>query len=111
MRFRISMLQLETLDDAAAAKHEHLHDRASGAALDAENVAMVETGRRHLLLALADRVDRADGIAQLRGFFVALAARRLRHPLAQLTGELVVAALEEQSGVGDGDGVAFLRAD
>ena len=57
---------------------EHLHDRALGAELHAEHIAIAELRRRHLLLPLAHRLHRAHRIAQLRRLFEPLVLRRPR---------------------------------
>ena len=104
--------EFDALDHPAAADDEHLHHRAAGADLDAEHVAIAELRRRHLLLLpLAHRLHGAHRVAQLRRFLEALVRRRLEHARLQLIGELVVAAFEEQAGVGHRHGVALFAAD
>ena len=63
--------------------------------------------RRHLLLALTQRIDCADRVAQLGGLFEALVAGRLGHPPPQILDELVVAPFEEQPRVAHRRRVAF----
>ena len=65
--------ELDALDDAPAADLEHLDDDAGRAELQAEDVAMPELGGRHLLLAVVQRLHRAQRVAQLRRLLEALA--------------------------------------
>ncbi len=103
--------ELDALDDAAVPDLEHLHGGAGGSDLQAERVAVAELGAGHLLLARPERVDRADRIAQLRGLLEPLGRRGIAHPVAEGRDELVVAALEKQLRVLDGDAVLLGRAD
>ena len=88
--------EFDAFDDASAAHLEDLHHRAGRSHLHAEDVAIAELGRRHLLLALVERLHRAHRVAQLRRLLESLALGRLRHARLQVFGELVVAALEKQ---------------
>ena len=103
--------ELDALDDAAAADNEHLNDGAARAHLHAEDIAIAELHRRHLLRALLHRFDGAHCIAQLRRLFVSLFRRGAQHAIFQLIGKLLVAPLEKQFGVVDGDGVTLRTAD
>ncbi len=108
--FRIAGLQLEAIDHTSAAKEKHLHDGAFGPELHAKDIAIVETRGRQFLLSLAHRRYRANGIAQLRRFLVALSAGRRAHPLLQLARQLLVPSFEKEPRVRDRQGVALVRA-
>ncbi len=103
--------ELDALDHAAVPDLEHLDGRAGGSDLQAERVAVAELGAGHLLLARPERVDRADRISQLRGLLEPLGRRGIAHPVAEGRDELVVAALEKQLRVLDGDAVILGRTD
>ena len=70
--------ELDAFDHPAAAHLEDLHHRAGRPELQAERVAVAELRARHLLLAGAQRLDRLQRVAQLRGLFEALLGRPLR---------------------------------
>ena len=93
---RVFRPELDALDDAPAADLEYLDDDAAGAELEAEDVAMAERRRRHLLLPIVEGLHRPHRVARLRGFLEALTGRRIEHPAAQRLDQLVVPALEEQ---------------
>ena len=75
---------------------EHLHDRAARPELDAERVAIAEARRRHLLLPIAQRLDGADGVAQVRRLLVALLVGGRAHRALEVVDQLVGASLEQQ---------------
>ncbi len=103
--------QLDALDDPAAADLKDLDRSTTRADLQAEHVAVAQSGGRHLLLAIAERLHGAHRIAQLRGLLEALAVRRLRHAVAERLDELVVAPLEQEPCAGHRHAVALLGAD
>ena len=69
----------------------------AGPELEAEHVAMAELGRRHLLLAVVQRLHRAQRVAQLRRLLEPLAVGRVEHPRrCSVFDQLVVPPFEEQ---------------
>ena len=78
-----SVPELDALDDPAAAHLEHLDDDAGRSELHAEHVAVAELGRRHLLLAVVQRLHGAHRVAQLRRLLEPLAFGRVDHPRPQ----------------------------
>ena len=58
-------------------------DAPAGPSFEPERVAVAELGARHLLLPRAERLDRADRVAQLRRLLEALGVGRLLHAIAQ----------------------------
>ena len=103
--------QLDPIDDAAVPHLEDLDDGARRADLEAERVAVAQRRRLHLLLAVAQRLDRADRVAQVRRALELLVARRLDHLRAQALDELVLLAFEQQPRLVDGVAVLLDRAD
>ena len=83
----------------------------AGPEFQAECVPVAELGARHLLLPRAQRLDRPDGVTNLRRLLVALLERRVGHALAQRAHELVVAPFEKELRVLDGHLVFVFRAD
>ena len=72
---------LDPLDHPPAADLEDLNHRATRSELEAEHVAMPLLHRRHFLLAILQRLDGADRIAQLRRFFGSSAGKARHAPL------------------------------
>ena len=66
---------------------------------------MPERGRRHLLLAIVQRLHGPHRVAQLRGFLEALASRGVEHARVQRLDELVVLPFQKQLGELDGAGI------
>ncbi len=87
--------QLDPFDNAAAANLEDLHDGTRRSELQTEGIAVPHFCRRHFLLARAQRLDRADGVAKLRGLLEPLRERGLGHAVTQPHHQLVAAPLEE----------------
>ena len=62
----------------------------AGPELQTEHVAVAQLGGRHLLLAIVQRLHRAQRVAQLRRFLEALALGGAEHARPQRLDELVV---------------------
>ena len=103
--------ELHALDDAAAAHLEDLNRAAAWPDLQAEHVAIAEPGTRHLLLPIAQRLDRPQRITQLRRLLEPLLVRGRLHPIPQTLDQLVVPSFEQQPRVGDGHAVLLFGAD
>ena len=71
--------ELDPFDDLAAADLEDLHDRAGGSDPETERIAIAEARPRHFLLALLERLNRAQRVAELRRLLVAFLDGRLGH--------------------------------
>ena len=84
-----------------AAHLKNLDDGTRGAELHTERVAVAERGRGHLLLARAERLDRAEGVARLRRTLELFVGGRLVHPPPEIDLQLVGPSLEEEFRVGD----------
>ena len=76
---------------------EHHHDGAGGAGFQAERIAVAEARRGHLLLAITQRLDRADRVTQLRGLLKAFLAGGVEHVDAQALGQLILLTVHQQA--------------
>ena len=88
--------QLDPFDDPPAPHLEHLDDRAGRPDLDAEGVAVAQAHRRHLLLAVPQRLYRRDRVAGLGRLLVPQTVGGLQHPPFQIGDQLLVPALQEE---------------
>ena len=89
--------QLDALDDPPGAHLKHLDDRAGRADLHTERIPVAQPRGGHLLLPVAQRLDRADRVATLGRFLIPLGRRRLGHAGLQVGHELVVAPVQKES--------------
>ena len=103
--------ELDALHDPAAAHLEDLEDRPRRSPPQPEGVAIAELRRRHLLLPVAQRLDRPHGVPVVRRLLVALLVGRGSHPALETGQHLVRAPLEEQARVLDRLRVLPLAAD
>ena len=103
--------ELDAFDDAAASHLKDLNRAAARSELQAEHVSIAKPGARHLLLPVAKRLHRAQGIAQLCRLLESLLVSRRLHAVAQSLHELVVPAFEQQPRVRNRHSVLLFGAD
>ena len=68
--------QLDALEHASAAHHEHMHHRAGRTHVQAERIAIAQAHGGDLLLTIAQRLNGSRGVAQMRRLFEPLGGRR-----------------------------------
>ena len=83
--------KLHTLDHTTAPHLEHLQDGAGRPDAHTERIPVAELRGGHLLLLVAPRLDRPNGIAPLGGLLEPLRVRRLLHTRGQLFDKFVIA--------------------
>ena len=103
--------QLDPLEHPAAAHDEDVHEGAGWSHVQTEGVPIAQAHRRNLLLAIAQRLNGARGVAQMRGLFEPLGGSGFSHRVREPADELVVLALEEQLRALHGFVILLLRTD
>jgi hypothetical protein len=103
--------ELDAFYNATPSHLKDLNRATARSNLQAEYVPIAEPGTGDLLLPVAKRLHRAQGISQLRGFFESFSIGCRPHAVKQSLDELVVTAFEQQSRVRDRDSVLIFGAD